>query len=1495
MEEDSLLARRRVRADEDVSGGAFSLTGVSLEEGFKVDRPGDKPFHATGLSTLSKATKGPEIGDDDSFVGIEPVEPQPEDTSSIIRDYKEYMGQTTPSETQEEDELNSKFFGDTARTRFYGRFNWLGKQRYKINWKVDASTPGMVFNNESHPNINFPYSPRKKGPPAEEGGEVLEVSQPMSSFAISASRDSLLDDPDYDDDDLPDPRDDVYLPLSPRTKYIDNCMKQRLNPRASLMIRKRVSSELVLKNLGIGDKMAKTIADSLLDIPNVESINLADNRLTDEGMSPILAALVTLPTLYELNLSQNEVGSDTSQALAEYLGRDDCPLRKLTLIGADVDDGECEGFISALQGNSTLTEIDLSQNKLGSSEVLNTVMPDVTTGGEAIADWLRADTCALKTLILSWNMIRLDSAIDLCSALHKNVSLTYLDLSYNSLGHDGGLTLGDAIIDNRSLKTLIVANNNIDATACFTICVGAIENMSLTKLNLNGNPIGEQGARALMLVPMTVGDRIDITAYGSNISIRDSKCWFDSNFCCRSYKLDCSHPFERAVAFMLLRIVATHPTNVFKAISYIPLINKKPGKPENLDLVQTVSVDAEKFMTEDRHKMIEGLRVIAKAAGDHQLAKQMFEDADEDGGGELDPEEMLALFHSLGIMVDEERVDELIASVDLDGEGALDFNEFMVLLRRLGKEAKERLSDILEFPVMTIKGPAKKRYLPPMEGLLVCEVVDSFKLKPIFKSISQIDHDYAQKVARDSGAMDQMLGHAVTHAKLRLDEAYSIYKSMVSDSRNVVKCVIRLLPQVKDSSECKQLVYKICKNDRTSLIQIKNQLGLCQKPMFGHVNGFYSLDLTKEFDRMCLSQMMEKNRTSGGKRAARSKYGGYGGIGDTSQDGNWSCFRNELFNKQSIYITTERFIPLPKSGKLEFDFCTVDRPDYENTDPDDLLPIKDSKFVAVLSSFELITEEETEECEEKLLYWKNQLLKTLKCDGWNFYVHDKPKSIVIGETIDVFYNSLEERLEAFQNAETREEIKVFYGGAESQAWERRRAGIETPVPTAPPSREATPVISRVATEEDEGPQESAEEKLLRMMMASATEEDDEYPEIEPLPESKQPTNEELALKISESFHGSNADGEDVHYNSSLSVENKSGMSTPASGAGSARIRRTINTAKEFAASTTESSDEIKKDGDEEGEITITQGDNWDGDDSKKDEGEDPGEVIREQTPYTDPNDTRPQTTAATAAKNAAQHQLEEKTRFLFIWTSENVRQEAKAHKCVEMMDEILSRVWLECRQLALLLEKFEVGKVEKAKKFGTYRVEMVVSLFPRLLDLWNFEVISSVLTGYEIGCIYARIGILNVYNPMKPDGAWEFNLCNWDERQIAKTHAQLSVVEPGVNWLEQEFKWKRDVDPMPGWELTQGWMSDEGFPDKGVLQLTYFSGNGSGEKECAPAVKFRKSLLQGVLIDEEEMWPYFKEHVDSGVAKDAGFKHMMSNLVTWTNMLLPRKKAAIAV
>jgi Ran GTPase-activating protein (RanGAP) involved in mRNA processing and transport len=105
-------------------------------------------------------------------------------------------------------------------------------------------------------------------------------------------------------------------------------------------------------------------------------------------------------------------------------------------------------------------------------------------------------------------MIRLHSAVDLASSLSVNATLTYLDLSANSLGKDGGEALGASILVNHSLKVLLLSNNRIESRACFTLCMGIIENTTLKKVCLDGNPIGVQGSRALMSVPLCVGDRI---------------------------------------------------------------------------------------------------------------------------------------------------------------------------------------------------------------------------------------------------------------------------------------------------------------------------------------------------------------------------------------------------------------------------------------------------------------------------------------------------------------------------------------------------------------------------------------------------------------------------------------------------------------------------------------------------------------------------------------------------------------------------------------------------------------------------------------------------------------------------------------------------------------------------------------------------------------------------------------------------------------------------
>jgi hypothetical protein len=108
---------------------------------------------------------------------------------------------------------------------------------------------------------------------------------------------------------------------SPRTKYLAGCMQLGLNPRASLILRKNMSKQLNLQHHGMGDQMGVLLAESIQGLPHIQSINIADNMLTDVGMGPIILAAVGIPGLLELNLSQNEIGPVSAKALFEYLSK----------------------------------------------------------------------------------------------------------------------------------------------------------------------------------------------------------------------------------------------------------------------------------------------------------------------------------------------------------------------------------------------------------------------------------------------------------------------------------------------------------------------------------------------------------------------------------------------------------------------------------------------------------------------------------------------------------------------------------------------------------------------------------------------------------------------------------------------------------------------------------------------------------------------------------------------------------------------------------------------------------------------------------------------------------------------------------------------------------------------------------------------------------------------------------------------------------------------
>lgn len=1152
--------------------------------------------------------------------------------------------------------------------------------------------------------------------------------------------------------------------LSPRQQYLASCIDRGLAPLPSLVMRNAFTTKIDLTHFGIGDAMGCAFAECLDKLPTIESLNLCDNSLTDESLYPILQAVMKIAGLQELNLSRNKIDEMASEALAEYLSNPACPLYKLVLISADVDDGECAAMVECLESNRNLRELDLSNNLLGSAETI----PGAATGGAALAEFIMTDGCQLKSLSLAWNTIRANSAEQFCAALAINKTLTYLDLSYNGLGSLAGEILGDSIIENHTLHTVLLKNNNIGSTACVTLCIGICQNFAIKELSIDENPIGEAGARAVMQVPVLIGNRVKLSASNCNTVMRDDKCWYDQANPCRSYSLNLSKPFDRAIAFSVLQVVASHSTNIIVKASFQEANGASFGSKQELSFEQSVATDKELYFDEGQRVLLDGLRTLQDAASDEERGKLLFEEADLDHGGDLDREELLIVMERLGLAEDPERMADILSLFDLDGSGVMQKEEFLEMLSHQSREAGQRIKELTQYPVLSVNGSSSK-YIPPKQGMLHMTVVDGFTEKANFSVMTSSDQNNALNMAISMGD-SQLVQEAIRSSKIRFSEAESLFRRMYKETGNLAGSVAKLLPQMKSNAEAKQLVSKVTKDDRKLVSQIKQMLGPASKTIFGVPNGYYVLDLSHEYHRICLSRLFEQNQKANVPRQ-RQCWLGFGVLGDTSQHGNWTSFRNEIFNKVPIEVTPERFTPMPKSGVLEFDFCGGIYPTMDD------FAVPDAKFVNVLSNLYMLPEEEDKDgALRQLEGWRKELLydpakkvkstaaeaqrkKALRPEGkLSVFECNRQRSQEMGLAGDLFYESLEERRNQTRQSQKREVINVAFGD---------EVPLEVEQAPGPPnsrqtSANTTPVVKQ------------------RKSLASP-------------------------------------------------LGSRAGSPTPSpAGSPTQRQRKTLfgDITAEEASGRSSSPLEALTEG---REFTTTASPGMSaGVGTIKTPREQPGEM---ESVSKDPR-------------------VITRKRLQALVEHEEISDEAKACRYVELIEETFSNIWIDCRQLAAIVRTLPCGEAKQYESFGSYACGVVVSLFSRIVDHYNIELVLRELPAEDAACVYCRIGFLNLWNPTKIEGTLEMNLARREERLVAKMLIYLSIAEPGDNTPQPFFKWKRDLDATPGFEITAPWATEEGLPTKGNLGITFYSGEGKELEGCKPAPAVRRALMQLCLVDE---------------------------------------------
>lgn len=72
----------------------------------------------------------------------------------------------------------------------------------------------------------------------------------------------------------------------------------------------------------------------------------------------------------------------------------------------------------------------------------------------------------------------------------------------------------------------------------------------------------------------------------------------------------------------------------------------------------------------------------------------------------------------------------------------------------------------------------------------------------------------------------------------------------------------------------------------------------------------------------------------------------------------------------------------------------------------------------------------------------------------------------------------------------------------------------------------------------------------------------------------------------------------------------------------------------------------------------------------------------------------------------------------------------------------------------------------------------------------------------------------------------------------------------GINFENVRFRWDKFVDPIPGWEVSQFWLTEDGMAKKGVFNYTFYSGEGRNLKGCEPHTAMRRAMLSMVSGDQ---------------------------------------------
>jgi len=683
-----------------------------------------------------------------------------------------------------------------------------------------------------------------------------------------------------------------------------------------------------------------------------------------------------------------------------------CAIEDLRLCQSDVDDDECTEFMKALHVNKSLKKLDLSHNLIGDREEEALVFPSFCTGGKAIASMLSVNSTLLD-LNLSWNKIRKNSALILVKCLALNKTLTSLNLSSNNIGDYAAQHLANSLRKNTSMVKLDISYNGIMPKGTLVMSHALEENQALLDVSFEGNCIGEAGGKALLRAMRQAAEKkrqLRINFNNCNLHWEDPSLFNRHEPKQGQYSLHLDDPYDYMVGRVLFEIynnsfgakfidvkhkmliIKPDPTDVEFGLALPVVSGAKAGSWEKIDLKRpdatgnfnaawdvhliAISEVCDKWKTIVDKKQTEatyaislfyklnrklvtaiitmgfqlGLNIpvlVAECIGKilfntspegrskiHMIFKIMFRVVfrvvDEDQSNSVDEEELSKSLSLLGVPFANDEflcldyARRMIAGVDVDGDKSLDEGEFvrmmLVSYTETIPQSPQPIVDSTGQPwVMPTTGDMQfvfrcEKLPPSLDELQSDDTVAAFS-----SSLTKMEGSDENKEANLAMTVTGDTFFSCEQAEMLL-LAFPRQKGGTQNSQ----VIEMFLPQMTTTVEaCKFLAQNMNINQ---IFDLRRRWGAYFSAITGLATGHYFLDMNLEKDRKAARRLAMLNSLQKNKAQVEST------TCDTSQNANYENYRNGCMNFAPFDCTSYFFAELPLAGKVSFDFVSITRP-----------------------------------------------------------------------------------------------------------------------------------------------------------------------------------------------------------------------------------------------------------------------------------------------------------------------------------------------------------------------------------------------------------------------------------------------------------------------------------------------------------------------------------------------------------------------------------------